>query len=338
MLNVRVLVIFLMVVAFQRNAALAASCAPAQLPAVFAGGRAFATPIVDSDARRLRLWIDSDGSGFLFDDVAARYHTIIVAGNTAGQRATLPQWSARATIPALTRPAIRAGPTESVTHGATLPILRRSDMAGDPIFDGLDGQLGASWLQNRSWTFDYVRGTLALRCDGMDPPHSKAEEIKLSYALDSSGKLAGGLQYPRLSATVDGRSFPTSLDTAASVALSHPGRARMKDQLPIVRATSFAMRSVVARWHAEHPEWRYDANAGSMPGVEAILVPSVSADKVRFRNVWFTTRPDDDVFEGDDVDLKLGPTAFCRSVITIDYVHKVAIVQAARAPVTRQPK
>jgi len=317
---------FVLLAAFQLNDALAAPCAVTRVPAVFTAGRVFAAPMVDSDKRRLRLWIDSDGSGFLFDDVAARYGTLTKAGGSARQRATLPRWSTQATIPALT------------TRDRTLPILRRSDVASDPVFDGLDGQLGASWLQNRIWTFDYVRSALLLRCDGMDPAHSKNEVVKLSFALDVAGKLIGGVQYPHLTATVEGQSFPTSLDTAATVALSQAGLTRMRDRSPMVRATSFAKRSVVARWHAEHPDWRYDGDAGEAPGVAAILVPSVTTEKVRFQNVWFTTRPHDDVFEGDDVDLKLGPTAFGRSVITIDYVHKIAIVQSAPAPVTPQSK
>src|SRR5471032_2388083 len=163
---IRIAIILMLVIAVQPDRALAAaSCSAIPIPAEFSAGRAFATPIAASDNRRLRFWIDSDGSGFLFDDVAARYATSTPPGESTRRRATLPRWSARATIPALT---------------STLPIMARSDAAGDSILDGIDGQLGASWLQDRVWTFDYLRGTLTLRCDGTDPPHSKAEELKLS--------------------------------------------------------------------------------------------------------------------------------------------------------------
>jgi hypothetical protein len=55
-----------------------------------------------------------------------------------------------------------------------------------------------------------------------------------------------------------------------------------------------------------------------------IRVPAVSAGGVAFRDVWFSTRPNDDVFQGDTVDVKLGPSAFGNCAVTIDYVHEFA--------------
>jgi len=302
-----------LMVAIGQNA-LAAPCGVVRIPAVFSAGRAVATPVADVDHRTLHLWIDSDGGGFEFDDIATRYGTAVAGGNAEMRRAKMPRWSSQAWLPGF------------ATTNQMLPVLRRAAVAGDPIFRGLDGQLGASWLQNRIWTFDYLRSTIAWRCDGSIPHHAKADEVKLSFAVDKDGKYSAGLQFPRLRVAVGGNTYKASLDTAATVALGASGVVRMRDSQPSVRATSFAKRSVVMRWHAEHPKWRYDAYAGRDPGVAAILVPEISTGQVRFRDVWFTTRPDDDVFAGDDVDLKLGPSVFGRSVLTIDYVHGIAIV------------
>ena len=68
----------------------------------------------------------------------------------------------------------------------------------------------------------------------------------------------------------------------------------------------------------------YVANAGVERGVSLIRVPEVRADRVVFHNVWFSTRPNDDVFHGDAVDAKLGPTAFGDCAVMLDYVHDLA--------------
>ncbi len=78
------------------------------------------------------------------------------------------------------------------------------------------------------------------------------------------------------------------------------------------------------QWHAAHPDWTYIADAAYSPGISLIRIPEVHADRVTFRNVWFSTRPGDDVFQGDTVDAKLGPTAFGKCAVTIDYVHDTA--------------
>ena len=94
-----------------------------------------------------------------------------------------------------------------------------------------------------------------------------------------------------------------------------------------MRATSFATRALVTQWHEQHPSWRYIKNAGQQAGIDAIRVPEVSAGAVQFHDVWFTTRPDDDVFEGEREQLKLGPTAFGCCVLTVDYRRRRAILQ-----------
>ncbi len=296
------------------QAAMARACGVVAIPSMFSAGRSFATPVAAADGRSLFFWVDSDGSGFEFDDVARRYATLSPALGNSAPRASLPAFSSRGAIPGL------------AASGATLPVLRRSDVAGDALFAGLAGQLGASWLEHRVWTFDYPHAAIVWRCDASDPPHERAEEIALSFALDDHGRLEGGAQYPQLRVHIDGADLLASVDTAASVSLSTRAKAAMHDSVPAVRATSFATQALVRLWHARHPQWTYIPDAGSEQGVAAILVPTVTAGQVRFSGVWFTTRPSDDVFSGERESLKLGPSAFGRNMLTLDYRRRIAIV------------
>jgi len=290
-----------------------ASCRVVAIPSLFVSQRVFAIALAAADRRTLRFWVDTDGSGFIFDDVARRYGTLMSDTGTPA-RAELPRLAASADVPSLT------------THAGTLSVLRRADVVQDPIFAGLSGQLGASWLQGRVWTFDYSRGELLWRCDGSEPDHAKSQEIPLSFARDANGHLIGGAEYPQLKVAIEGRRLLASLDTAATVALSKRD-VEVLQGLQAVRATSFATRALVTQWHEQHPSWRYIKNAGQQAGIDAIRVPEVSAGAVQFHDVWFTTRPDDDVFEGEREQLKLGPTAFGCCVLTVDYRRRRAILQ-----------
>ncbi len=294
-----------------------ARCRTVEIPSSFEAGRVMARPVAARDGKTLTFWVDSDGAGFLMDDVGAAYGTPAVAPahSLSPQHYSLPAFAPPG-IPPLT------------ALDAKLPSLRRADVANDPIFSGLDGQLGASWLENRVWTFDYQHEHLIWRCDGSDPSHSRNEEIPLTYNVDADGKLSGGAQYPDFKVDLDGQTLDAALDTAATVALSRAGLAKIGDEAgPAVRATSFATRGLVQGWHAKHPDWPYAPGVGSDSGVDAIRVPAMPAGPVMLRGVWFTTRPHDDVFENETVVLKVGPTAFDGDVLTIDYPRKIAIVQ-----------
>jgi len=292
----------------------ARACGVVSIPALFVSQRVFAMPVAAADLRPLRFWVDSDGSGFIFDDVARRYGILAQEAASSHARAGLPRFVSSANIPPLT------------AHAGTLSVMRRAEVARDPIFDGLDGQLGASWLQHRVWTFDFPGHRFVWRCDGSEPDHAPSREIPLAFAVDAAGHLIGGVEYPQLDVTIAGTHFLASLDTAATVALSKHGVDALQG-LEAVRATSFATRALVAQWHERHPSWPYVRDAGQQSGIDAIRVPEVGAGSVRFANVWFTTRPSDDVFEGEREQVKLGPTAFGCCALTIDYPRRRAIIQ-----------
>jgi hypothetical protein len=267
------------------------------LPATFVGGRLFVMPRLADSNRRLALWVDSDGSGFLRSGVVSK----LALQTTASHTAYLPNIDER------------AFPPVTGNHGA-LPILDDAQVAGDPIFDGIDGQLGWSWLNDRIWTIDYAGHHLYQ--DYSAPPYRAADRVPLAFDRDR--------RFPEMDVVIDGKTYRTALDTAASVALSQAAMRTLDDGLPQVRAASFVPQRTLAAWHATHPEWPYLADAGATKGVSMIRVPEVRAARVAFRNVWFSTRPNDDVFEGDAVDLKVGPTAFGDCAVTIDYVHASA--------------
>ena len=292
----------------------ALACGIMTIPSLFVQQRAFATPVAAADHDTLRFWLDSDGSGFIFDDVARKYGTLSDSEKSAHARSRLPLFTSSTSIPPL------------LANGGTLGVLSRSDVSGDPIFAGLVGQLGASWLQKRVWTFDYERSRLLWRCNGTEPMHQADEEIALSFQTDASGRLMDGLQYPQLTVSVDGVSYLASLDTAATVALSQSGLLALPKG-GAVRATSFVTHALASRWHAAHPRWHYLQQAGQTRGIAAIRVPAIEAGPVRFHDVWFTTRPGDDVFEGEKEGVKLGPSAFGCCVLTIDYPRRRVIFQ-----------
>ncbi len=268
-----------------------------ELPATFMGGRVFVMPRVATANRRLALWLDSGGDGFLRDSLVNE----LGLQTTAAHTAYLPKLDER------------AFPAPAGDHGA-LPILDDRQVANDPIYTGIDGQLGWTWLDDRIWTIDYVERHLYQ--DYSAPPYPDADRVALSF--DSKHR------YPRMDVMIDGRHYEASLDTAASVALSETALQRLGDALPGVRATSFIPQRTLDAWHAAHPEWTYIANAGVSKGVSLIRVPDVRAARVVFRGVWFSTRPNDDVFQGERADLKLGPSAFGNCAVTLDYVHESA--------------
>jgi hypothetical protein len=259
------------------------------IPVELRGGRFFAIPRT-LDGEVFACWLDTDGQGFIFEDAAEHFNLARRFGG-AGSAAALPTFAAGASIPPL-------------SQGGLLPVFVRdaADRA-DPILQGFDAQLGGNWFAGRVWELNFARGSMAM----------------LSRALDADAanvpvRFAGGNFYPRVTLAVGGEAVPTSFDIAASIAIRKAGRPSSD-----VVATSFVSRSLFAQWKTEHPDWAVARNVSSTPGIDRITVPQVGAGAVVFRDVEFTTRPADDVFQGDDVAAKLGANAYANCVVTIDY-------------------
>jgi hypothetical protein len=258
------------------------------VPSVLDGGRFFATPRTASGVPT-KWWLDTDGGGFVFSEAARRLG--LTGGGAAGVDA--PRF-ASTSMPA--------------ADDVRLPVLDSQQAKTDPLLQGFDGQLGASWFIRRRWLFDYPAAML--RCNA-------ASRASSWFPIE----LAAGL-YPRVRVEIAGTAFTASLDSAASVALRPDAVRGFRDALPAVRATSFVKRSLFEHWQHEHPDWPLVRNAGVTASVDAVRVPSVAVGPWSLGPQWFTTRPGDDVFEGESISLKLGASAFERCVLELDYVRR----------------
>lgn len=253
------------------------------LPSTLTDGRFFYEPAVAG--RRLRIWLDTDGSGFVTEGCAK-------ALGLSGRAVVLP--------PPVVPPLAGEG---------RLPVFAPDP--ADRIFHGIDAQFGAGWFAGRVVLLDYPRARLEML------PEAGAQAGALGRA---PMMLAGG--FATVPVTVGDERVEMTFDTAATVALTPEATAAMHDRWGAVRATSFVTAAVMHRWHTVHPQWRYIRGAGG-PGIDAIEAPRVAIGTYRTARVWFTTRPDDDVFEGERVSGKIGPTAFFEAAVTLDYPSNV---------------
>jgi hypothetical protein len=252
------------------------------LPAELRGGRFFALPRVPGGAT-FACWLDTDGSGFVFAN-AVRRLALPVRRDGTRSLTRLPRFDPARAVPPVVR------------NDGELPVFDPQDAdAADPILQGFDAQLGGSWFADRAWRLDFARGTIALR---LTPLASSDANAPLSLDRD----------FPRTAAAVEGETLAMPVDIAASVATAQG-----------VVATSFVRRDLFERWRSEHPQWRVDTGFGSLPGTDRIVVPELRVGGTIFTDVAFTTRPNDDVFEGSDLAAKLGANAYAGRVLTIDY-------------------
>lgn len=258
------------------------------IPVEMRGGRFFAVPRTRA-GEVLACWLDTSGSGFVFDAAVTRFK--LTTYRSTGKRfAMLPLFERGYDIPKL-------------VAAAGLPIFERSESdRADPILEGFDAQLGRTWFAGRVWRFDFVRGSLTLLTRTASP---QSGGVPLFFA-------AG---YPYVRVRIEERTLAMSVDTAASVAYKQANTGEA-----FVSATSFIRRDAFERWHAAHPEWRLERNVAVTGGIDQITVPRLNVGTTAFADVAFTTRPDDDVFEGEPhIDGKLGSNAYHRSLICIDY-------------------
>jgi hypothetical protein len=127
-----------------------------------------------------------------------------------------------------------------------------------------------------------------------------------------------GSKFKVVQVGIAGTGYAMNFDTAATIALNEQTLTALHDGWAPVRATSFLRSDVMKRLHETHPRWPYVARAGA-DGIAMLRVPRVTIGTFIAQNVWFSTRPGDDVFEGETVAGKIGPTAFSQSSVTLDY-------------------
>jgi hypothetical protein len=259
----------------------AAPAGDVDIPVELRGGRFFAVPRV-SGAGIFACWLDTDGSGFIFDSAVDTFH--LDAHKVEGKR--------RASLPVF---AERSFPPLSISKD--LPVFERGAQdRNDPILQGFDAQLGQTWFQGRTWRFDWPHGRCTMLGGTLD-----ASNANVPVTIERG--------VPRIPVTVAGENLTMTFDIAASVAMNPS----------TVRATTFVPQAVLDRWRRAHPDWTFARNVGVPQGVDRIVVPELRAGSVTMRNVECTTRPGDDVFEGEDVDGKLGANALAGFVAILDY-------------------
>lgn len=260
-----------------------------QLPSSVVNGRFFYQPVVGG--RRLTIWLDTDGSGFVAQRAVELLKLLPIGRDTR----------------------LPSGVVQPTANGGLLPIVATDP--SDAIFTSIDAQLGATWFAGRIVRMDYRRARLSLLPPASKPAGSLGR-APMRFATGPDGRRIDGKQYPTVDAAIAGGTYAMSFDTAATVAIGGA-----------VRATSFLKSDVLEAWHAAHPRWPYVARAGDA-GVAMLRVPSVTIGTYRARNVWFSTRPNDDVFEGERVAGKIGPTAFSTVSVTLDYPGGVVYFDA----------
>jgi hypothetical protein len=259
------------------------------LPVELRGGRFFALPRT-LDGRTFACWLDTDGSGFIFDWAVERFGLNVRTLGEGHRSAALPVFE-----PSLAFPTV---------PGGVLPLFEqsRSDLQ-DPILKGFAAQLGGSWFARRVWRLDFPGARVAVNVPALSPAHATTS---LSFAGDL---------FPQLRVVVAGQSIAMSFDIAASVAY----RSGFQSDGQPVTATSFIARDVFEAWRSSHPGWQVDRNVSSLPGVDRIVVPEVRVGAEMMADVAFTTRPGDDVFQRERVRGKLGANAYVNRVVVIDY-------------------
>ncbi|HKE36973.1 MAG TPA: hypothetical protein VKB39_06055 [Candidatus Baltobacteraceae bacterium] len=256
------------------------------LPVELRGGRFFALPRL-TDGSTFACWLDTDGSGFVFAH-AVRRLTLPTRSDGMRSLTHLPHFDPTLAVPPLVR------------NDGELPVFDPKDGdAADPILQGFDAQLGGSWFADRVWRLDFARPAMSLR---LTPLPAALANVPVTFDR----------VYPQTRVTIAGETLTMSVDIAASVAIEPSGGYA-------VSATSFVRRSVFDRWITDHPAWKVERNVSTQPGIDRIVVPELHAGNVAFTSVGFTTRPDDDVFEGGNLAGKLGANAYAGRIVTIDY-------------------
>lgn len=303
-----------------------AGTAPAQtLPTHYEAGHFYAAPET-ADGASLRLLVDTGGGG-----VAGMYWLSAKAVQRLGLKTGTCTVDGNA-LPVATPPAYRPGQQLPPSSG---PCAGKLLVNPGPYPD--DGQLGATYLGSRVWTFDYPRRQLRTEAGDWRPDPS-AHRAPLGFQTDAHGKVVQ--HFPRIVVRIGGEPLNMLLDTGATAHPSASGKAATGiETVHGFGVTSYITTSTLERWHQAHPAWTMveDGDDLMAPRFKARLieVPAVEIAGWSVGPVWFTERPDQ-AFHGMMASLMdaspegaIGANVLARFSMTIDYPHATAWFRCA---------
>jgi hypothetical protein len=298
-----------------------AGAAPAQtLPTHYEAGHFYATPQT-VDGSSLRLLVDTGGGG-----AAGMYWLSAKASQRLGLKTGTCTVDGDA-LPVATPPAYRPGRQLPPAGG---PCAGKLLVNPGPYPD--DGQLGAAYLGNRVWTFDYPRQQLRMEATDWRPDPT-AHRAPLGFQTDAHGKVAQ--HFPRIVVHIDGKPLDMLLDTGATAHPTPAGKAAAgTETVNGFGAASYITTSMLESWHKAHPRWPIveDGDDLMAPRLKARLieVPKMEIAGWSVGPVWFTERPDR-AFHGMMARLMdtspegaIGANVLVRFRLTIDYPQAIA--------------
>jgi hypothetical protein len=285
---------------------------PISLPISFEANRFFAEPVTKTGIR-LHLYTDSGGGLFVTPDTVKKLSLKLVTRDDS--RATrLPPFQSGKAIPT------------PLANDGLIPVF---DGKLPPHSETWSGLLGQQWFAGRTWTWDYIHHQLLFRANG-DLPKA-GHRVQLAFKNDNNGKRE--LNFPRISITVDGRTFDVLFDTGATTFVKLEALNQIGDGGPAARATSFIIQDVFDDWHKRHPGWKMVEEAEDGTNQPMIQVPEVEVAGFRVGPVWFTRRPNESFhkfmsqFMDKQVDGALGGSGLQYFIVTIDYPDATAVFQ-----------
>ncbi len=299
--------------------ALAGTATTQVLPTHYEAGHFYATPQT-ADGASLRLLVDTGGGA------AGMYWLSAGATQRLGLKTTTCTVDGDA-LTVATPPSYRPGRQLPPPIG---PCAGKLLVNPGPYPD--DGQLGAAYLGNRVWTFDYP--ARQLRVEGGDwRADPAAHRAPLGFQTDAHGKAVQ--HFPRIVVRIDGKPLDMLLDTGATAHPTPAGKAAAgTETVNGFGVTSYVTTSMLESWHKAHPRWTVIENGDDLmaPRFKARLieVPAVEIAGWSVGPVWFTERPDR-AFHGMMASIMdappegaIGANVLGRFRLTIDYPHATA--------------
>ena len=313
--------------------ALAGSTSAQTIPTQYEAGHFFATPQTAA-GQSLRLLVDTGGGG-----VAGMYWL----STPAAQRLGLKTGTCSVDGSLLT---VATPPAYKAAHGLPSsigPCTGKLMVNAGPYT--YDGQLGASYLGTRVWTFDYPRRRLIAEA-GDWHPDSSAHHTPLGFQTNEQGKVVQ--HFPRIVVRIGGEPLNMLLDTGATARPTTSGKqVAGTETVHGFGVTSYITASVLERWHKAHPDWTVVENGDDLfaPDFMArlIRVPKVDVAGWSVGPVWFTERPDA-AFHGKMAEIMdetpegaIGGNVLARFTLTMDYPQATAWFRCAHDCVTAAP-